>query len=199
MSEFTCLGGQHHRNGGSRWSGICNNRDSIKTIKFHYSYLGNQGSFKTCRLLLDSINEKRGNQTNFSHKFEYNQGELPPKYSKNIDHWGYYNNGVNNKYWQKLFNSFVPANPNEGALVPTAIFYQTPNKDDISIEKSYNNIMPVIVYGADRSPNATAVRLRNQIGTSMRFFRIFSINSTPHFFLYLLFSFSCCYAYLHLR
>lgn len=62
--------------------------DVIKSTSFYNSYLGDQRSNYTCRLLLDSI--KINNEP--SYKFTYNKAELPPKHSLSTDHWGHFNN-----------------------------------------------------------------------------------------------------------
>ena len=134
---------------------INNNSEQIKTIQFHYSYLGNQGSFKACRLLLDGIDEKNGNQTNSSYRFEYNRGELPPKYSKNIDHWGYYNKGV--------INQDLPAHIfNDETLIPAEIVYGSPAAGihfyNANLEQSSTLSIPIIFNGANRNSNAETMQ-----------------------------------------
>jgi len=63
----------------------------VKTTELEYSYLGDVSAPNTCRLLLNSVREKAGSSQIQTHKFTYNEGDLPAKNSFDTDIWGYYN------------------------------------------------------------------------------------------------------------
>ncbi|MES1249176.1 MAG: hypothetical protein ABUL46_00755, partial [Chitinophaga rupis] len=66
----------------------------IRRYSFFYTYF-NQAS-TSGRLKLDSVQESGGGQSKPPYAFTYiNPNSLPDKYTKSIDHWGYYNGRVN--------------------------------------------------------------------------------------------------------
>ncbi|MDO6433189.1 RHS repeat domain-containing protein [Flavitalea sp. BT771] len=66
----------------------------IKRFSFFYTYF-NQANISG-RLKLDSIKESGGSLSKPPYAFTYiNPGSLPDKYTRSIDHWGYYNGAVN--------------------------------------------------------------------------------------------------------
>ncbi len=71
--------------------------DTIKEVKFYYSYFDNGGgSCYNLRLRLDSINERNKNISLPPYIFTYSDIELPHRFSKQKDHWGYYNGASSN-------------------------------------------------------------------------------------------------------
>lgn len=140
---------------------IKNNTDILKSYNFNYEYQGDQTSYKTCRLMLKEVFESNGNQIKPPHSFTYYHPELlPPKYSKNIDYWGFYNARTNNHGWGGL-NQYYPAEPNKGTLIPTTIIYgnNPPTTiNDIYTLARYNGKGASIMFGADRSPNQESMK-----------------------------------------
>ncbi|MCO6176129.1 hypothetical protein NHF50_13840 [Flavobacterium sp. NRK F10] len=72
--------------------------DLIKNITFNYSYFGNQLDYKNARLKLNSVSIDNDNP----YIFQYNTIELPPKDSKMIDFWGFYNGHNNTNLFPNL-------------------------------------------------------------------------------------------------
>ncbi len=90
---------------------IKNASGEIASYTFHYSYLGNENDYNTCRLMLDKVIEK--NAINGMYEFSYNRGYLPKKNSSQIDFWGYYNASLGPKIWGDKTNMIE-----EGSLIP---------------------------------------------------------------------------------
>lgn len=78
----------------------------LKNLNFSYKYMNSTKTgtytyvFK--RLLLDGVTDVI--DTNYKYLFEYFDGTLPAKNSKNVDYWGYYNGqDYGNKYYCSTF------------------------------------------------------------------------------------------------
>jgi len=131
----------------------------LKSYEFNYSYFTNFdpylsygiGSYvynytKTYsgkRLKLLSVTEKNGGLTKPPHQFEYHTnsysyGDIPDKYSKSRDHWGFFNNS---------FNTTVPDEFTTYGYVSTMI----PPYLDVARQKFYN--------GSDREQNEDYINL----------------------------------------
>ena len=141
---------------------VNNKQGPVKSVVFNYFYAGNQNNYKTCRLFLSDIAEISGNDTASSYSFEYNHpGLLPPKYSKNIDYWGYYNNKSNNKNWGYPGFGYDLAAADEGTLIPSLLVYKrgTFGTSEYSLTFSENNYCyPAPIPGADRSPDENVMQ-----------------------------------------
>lgn len=148
---------------------VKNKTGIIKTILFGYDYTGSQNDYKTCRMRLKNIRETANGETSAPYSFDYNSGILPPKYSKNVDHWGFYNNGSNNGGWGNTTGAEFPAAANYGISIPSLIAY-APSSPNIlnyfSLEKTLNSI-PVYIHGANRNPNSETMQYG--ILTSVRY------------------------------
>ncbi|WP_121810218.1 hypothetical protein [Mucilaginibacter kameinonensis] len=76
----------------------------LKTYTFSYTYFkdnanGTETATSVLRLRLDAITESDGaGVAKPPYQFTYNSAtDLPDKYSKDIDHWGYYNQAINSR------------------------------------------------------------------------------------------------------
>jgi hypothetical protein len=111
------------------------NGSQLKKFSFYYSYF-NSASISG-RLKLDSVIEAGTNQQQKPpYKFTYNNpNSLPDKYSKSIDHWGYYN-GLNN--YTLLPTTTIPDAPQS--------FNGADRSPDISHNYPLNGILTTITY-----------------------------------------------------
>ncbi|MBC9930620.1 hypothetical protein [Chitinophaga qingshengii] len=108
---------------------VVKNRDNriIKRFQLYQDYFGT-GTER--RLRLDSIVEIGGGTTGrIPHKFSYFGGTLPPRYSKSIDGWGYFNN-ANNTFLVPAITVF----PNTGSPKFLAGGNRLSNTNDVEMK-----------------------------------------------------------------
>ncbi|MDR0799649.1 MAG: hypothetical protein LBN18_07825 [Dysgonamonadaceae bacterium] len=118
------------------------NQKCIKFFHFGYQYMGDTSSYLTCRLLLDRLTEIHGSQSLNPYHFQYNQGELPRKNSRQIDFWGFYNRSKAPKEWNT-----VQSNEPEGTLIPALIA-----PEPLILDGNF------LFNGRDRSPDIACMK-----------------------------------------
>lgn len=131
---------------------LIKNKSGVETEKVHfqYSYYNPSGNFDYKRLKLDELTFEGcitcGSIQPRSYKFEYNSIPLPEKFSKSIDHWGYYNHANN--------QTIIPSYPNasnlsdhcpDNSTSSTGISYLGANRN-VNINYNQAGILNKITY-----------------------------------------------------
>jgi YD repeat-containing protein len=121
-----------------------NTGEIIKKLNFYYSYFINEDDYTGTikRLKLDSVKDVTSASAPIPpYVFSYfNPNSLPPKYTKAIDHWGYFNNQTNN-------NILLPKAYMSPPSQPFAQFFPGANRlPDTTLNSVQNGVLSSITY-----------------------------------------------------